>query len=114
MDQLVIEGFSEKWFRRKANDLGRNIDTGMHALKLAEECLKGAGIELDRTYRLMTPFHDVHNARSLLKGHALGSEAAAIKKQALQEFGNYRHHFEHLCTVLDESLEVLIDVFTKI
>ena len=86
----------------------------MHALKLAEECLKGAGIEFDRAYRLVTPFHDVHNARSLLKGHALGSEAAAIKKQALQEFGNYRHHFEHLCTVLGlKSLEVLIDVFTK-
>lgn len=109
LDQLVVEGLEEKWLRRKARELGRNPAPQGRALKLTEECLIALGFEADHAYQLMSPFHEIHTLRSKLKGHASGSEAEAIKTQALQKFGSYRKHFEHLCTECDESLQIIIE-----
>jgi len=111
LDQLVIEGFEEKWLRQKANTLGRSPNPQLRPLKLAEECLIGTGFEEDHAHKLMSPFHDIHNLRSVLKGHATGSEAAEIKKQALKNFGSFRKHFETICAHCDESLEIVIQAF---
>ncbi len=108
LDQLVIEGFEEKWLRRKATELGRNPDVKLRELKLAEQCLIGLGFEDDHARKIMSPFHDVHNLRSVLKGHAGGSEAEEIRRDVLKEFGSFRKHFEYLCSSCDESLDVLI------
>ncbi|MCK4827639.1 hypothetical protein KA005_68560, partial [bacterium] len=43
LDQLVVEGFEEKWLRNKAKVLGRNPDIKLRGLKLIEECLVGLG-----------------------------------------------------------------------
>ena len=113
LDQLLIEGLEEKWLRRKAKELGRNPDDKIRALKLIEECLIAVGFEEVHAYKLMSPFHEVHNLRSTLKGHASGSEAEEVKKQALQKFGSFRQHFEHICAECDESLETIINAFHK-
>ena len=59
----------------------------------------------------MSPFHEVHNLRSILKGHTTGSEADKIRHDALQKFGSYRKHFEHICAGCDESMETIIESF---
>ena len=100
--------------RKKAKELGRNPDTKLRELKLTEECLVAVGFEDDHAHQLMSPFHDVHNLRSILKGHASGSEAKKIRKQALQQFGSFRRHFEHLCAECDDSLETIIEAFHEL
>jgi hypothetical protein len=113
LDQLVVEGFNEKWLRHKAKKLGRTPDIISRSLKLMEECLIGIGFENEHAYKLMSPFHEVHNLRSVLKGHATGSEATEIKKNALKEFGSFRKHFEHICTEIDENLETITEALQE-
>lgn len=113
LDQLIVEGFDEKWLRQKAKELDRNPDIKLRALKLMEECLIGLGFEEDHAHKIMSPFHDAHNLRSILKGHANGDEASKLKKQTLQEFGTFRQHFMHLCGSCDESLETIIKAFVN-
>lgn len=111
LDQLLIEGFEEKWLRRKAQDLGRTPDDRFRSLKLIEECLVGVAFDEDHARRILGPFHDVHNLRSKLKGHTSGQEAAQIRKDALRDFGSFRKHFENLCTRCDDSLKMIINAF---
>lgn len=111
LDQLVVEGFEEKWLKQKSKELGRNPDIRFRSLKLLEECLIGFGFEKDHAFKLLSPFHEVHNLRSVLKGHASGSEAMKEKKRALENFGSFRKHFENICTECDESLETIIEAF---
>lgn len=114
LDQLVVEGLEEKWLRKKAKELGRDPGIKLRGLKLTEECLVAVGFEDDHAHQLMSPFHEIHNLRSILKGHASGSEAEKIRKQSLQQFGSFRQHFEHLCAECDESLETIIEAFQEL
>ena len=114
LDQLLIEGFKEKWFRQKAKDLGREIDIKWRALKLVVECLIGIGFDEDHASQLIQPFKKVHDLRSKLKGHVSGNEAEEIRKQVLSEFKSFRKHFEHLCAKCDENLEMIIKAFQEL
>lgn len=111
LDQLVVEGFEEKWLQRKVKELGRNPDIKSRGLKLVEECLIGVGFEEDHAHQIMSPFHNVHNLRSKLKGHASGIEAAELRKKAVKEFGSFRQHYKNLCAECDESLGIIIKAF---
>lgn len=111
LDQLVIEGFEEKWLKARAKILGRNIKDNLRALKLIEECLIGIDFEADHARQIMSSFHEIHNLRSKVKGHTSGQEADTLRKAALQKFGSFRKHFEHICSECDESLDVLINAF---
>ena len=113
LDQLVVEGFEERWLRNKAKELGRNPDIKLRGLKLIEECLVGFGFEEDHAHQLMSPFHKIHNLRSILKGHATGDDAEKIRRQSLEQFGSFRQHFEQLCTDCDESLGTIIEAFKE-
>jgi hypothetical protein len=104
LDKLLVEGFEEKWLRRKAEELGRSQKMQVRSLKLMEECLIGLGFEEDHARQIMAPLHDVHNLRSELKGHATGDEARRIRASAISEHGSYRRHFETLCARCDESM----------
>ncbi len=104
LDKLLVEGFEERWLRRKAEELGRSPKMQTRSLKLIEECLIGLGFEEDHARQIMSPLHDVHNLRSELKGHATGNEARRIRAAAISKRGTYRKHFEALCAGCDESL----------
>ncbi len=99
--------------RNKAKDLGRTPNIKLRGLKLAEECLIAVGFEDEHAHQLMSPFHEIHNLRSILKGHSSGSEAEKIRSQALQRFGSFRQHFRNLCTECDDSLEIIIEAFRE-
>ncbi|MCJ7616647.1 MAG: hypothetical protein MUO43_08945, partial [Desulfobacterales bacterium] len=113
LDQLVVEGLEEKWLRNKAKELGRNPDIKLRGLKLTEECLVGFGFEEEHAHQLISPFHEIHNLRSILKGHASGDDAENIKRQSLKQFGSFRQHFEHLCAECDDSIETIIEAFRE-
>lgn len=112
LDQLVVEGLEEKWLRKKAEELGRKPDNKLRSLKLLEECLIGFGFDPDHAHKIMSPFHDIHNYRSVLKGHAAGEEAKIMRNQALNDFGTFRKHYESLCSKCEESLGIIIEEFS--
>jgi hypothetical protein len=45
LDKLLVEGFEERWLRKKAAELGCSPDVRARSLKLMEECLIGLGFE---------------------------------------------------------------------
>ena len=111
LDQLVVEGFVERWLRKKAQDLGRAPDTTLRSLKLVEECLVALGHEEDHARAITAPLQEVHYLRSKVKGHAGGEEATEIKKQTLGTHGSYRKQYEAMCTRIDESMRTIRDAF---
>jgi len=111
LDQLIVEGFDEKWLKRKSTELGRNPDIKSRGLKLIEECLIGFGFDEDHAHSIMSPLHELHNLRSKLRGHASGDEAAELRKIALKKFGSYRQHYIDLCARCDESLGIIAQAF---
>lgn len=114
LDQLIIEGLEEKWLRKKAKDLKLNPDARLRALKLIEIILVHVGFEADHAREIMTPFHVIHNARSILKGHTLGTEAEELRKNAISDYGSYKNHYEKICTDCDESLEIITNALSEV
>ena len=111
LDQLLVEGFEEKWLRTQARNLGRNPNPKFRSLKLIEECLVGVDFDEDHARQIIDPFRKIHHLRSKLKGHTFGQEAEMIRKTSLAKFGSFHKHFEHICAECDESLEIVIEAF---
>lgn len=114
LDQLLVEGLEEKWLRNKAKELKINPDARLRALKLMEAILVAIDFEESHSREIMTPFHTVHNLRSILKGHTSGSESEKIKKEALSVHGSFRRHFEKVCSDCDESIEIIAEAFKEL
>lgn len=113
LDQLVVEGLNQKWLKEKATELGQKPSATMRQLKLLEACLVGLGFEEEHARNLMGPFHELHNLRSLVRGHRWGSAATSESKRILKEFGEYKNHFKSLCQSCDESLELIVAGFSE-
>jgi hypothetical protein len=114
LDQLLVEGLEEKWLRNKAKELKINPDARLRALKLMEAILVAIDFEESHSREIMTPFHTVHNLRSILKGHTSGTESDKIKKEALSVHGSLRKHFEKVCIDCDESIEIIAEAFKEL
>lgn len=114
LDQLLVEGFEEKWFREKALMLGRPGELSFRSLKLTEECLIGLGFEADHASTLLAPLRELHDRRSKLKGHVAGQEAAEIKRKAVADFGSYKGHFRALARSCDESIRTIAEALANI
>ncbi len=113
LNQLLVEGLDQKWLKAKAMELGETPSATMRQLKLLERCLVGLGFEEEHAHDLMSPFHELHNLRSLVRGHRWGSEATSESKRVLKEFGEYKAHFTSLCQSCDESLELIVAGFSE-
>lgn len=114
LDQVMIEGFNEKWLKKKTAELGILTDPSFRSLKLIEELLLGFGYEEDHAKSIMSPFREIHNLRSKLKGHTSGEEAALLRKNALIQFRSYYMHYRNLISECIESLEILKDAFSQV
>jgi hypothetical protein len=114
LDQLIVEGFETKWLRNKAQSLGRTPDPTFRSLRLVEECLIAVGFAEEDAKNLVAPLKETHDLRSKAKGHASGAEAAAIKRQILNEHGEYKRYFRLLCQRCDESIRAIAEAFQKI
>ena len=111
LDKSIVEGLQEKWLRRKAQELGRNLDDRVRALKALEECLVGLQFEADHARTLLTPLHEVHNLRSEQKSHPAGASARETREKILSEYRTYRNHFIAQCRSCLESMTVIDRAF---
>ena len=111
LDQMLVEGFKEKWLRRKAGELGRSPKEQDRSLVLLEECLAGLGFEEGHARSIVSPLRELHNLRDKLGAHAPGKTAEKLKKEALSEHGSYRNHYKALVTECNETVRILIKAF---
>ena len=72
-----------------------------------EECLIGLDFEEEHVREIMSPFHEVHNFRSLMKGHSPSNDSKKFEKLALKKHGSFKRHFRNLCEQVDDALEVI-------
>lgn len=110
LDQLIVEGFEEKWLREKAKSLGRKPEPRFRSLKLVEECLAGLGFEEDHARSIVAPFSELHDMRNKFE-HAEGKEARNLAKKARKYPGGYRAHYKDLAAGCDEALGTLTEAF---
>ncbi|WP_421724781.1 hypothetical protein [Bauldia sp.] len=113
LDQLVVEGFSERWLRKRATELGRSPRAQFRSLKLVEECLVGMDFEDDHASHIVRPLHDLHGLRNKLKGHASGQSAQSIKSSVLAQHKSYRDHFRHLAGECNEAIGIIDEAFSS-
>ncbi len=111
LDQLLVEGFEEKWLRRKAKKLGRDPKQEDRSLNLLEECLTGLGFEEDHTSSIVSPLREVRYLRNKLKGHVLRKDAEELKKKAVAEHGSYLKQYKNLAAECDEAVLTLTKAF---
>jgi len=111
LDQLVVEGFEEKYLRKKAESLGRKPDPKLRSLQLVEDCLQALGCDEERSKELVAPLRRLHNMRSKLKGHASGDSAIEIRKEVLTNHQTYRKHFESICLACTDSIRTIMEAF---
>jgi hypothetical protein len=114
LDQLLVEGFDERWLRQQATRLGRNPESQFRSLKLIEECLVGLGFEPDHAASIVAPMRELHDLRTKLKGHAAGTSAAELQSKALSTYGSYREHFKNLCASCDEGIQEIRHAFARL
>lgn len=106
-DQLVVEGFNEKWLRTKAKGLNAQIEDKHRALKLLEQILISQGFDEDHAKDIMAVFHEIHNLRSEVKGHSTGKTAEQRRIAVLREYSNFKTHFDSLSERALESLTII-------
>ena len=114
LDQLVVEGLVQRALRERMTRLGRKFEKSWASLKLAEECLIGAGTGTEEAKSILAPLRRVHELRTKVRGHAASTERAKEAKTARKEHGTFRDHFKMLVEGCDESLATLIDDFEPI
>jgi hypothetical protein len=103
-----------RWLRTQAQSLGRVPDVSFGSLKLVEECLIGLGFAEDHAKTVVAALRQAHELRSKVKGHASGSDADAIRRKILKEFGTYKSHLWELCQKCDESIRMIAEAFKKV
>lgn len=111
LDQLVVEGFQERWLRKKASELGCTPEANWRSLKLVEQCLMKLDFEVEHAELIILPLRELHQLRSKVKGHASNDMARSISLDVVKKFGGYREHFEHLSKECDESIRIITEAF---
>ena len=104
LDQFLVEGFVVKDLRRAVRELGRTVEKEWGSLKLLEECLVGRGLDEEEAKGMVRPLRDVHEHRSVVKGHSAASRKQELAKAAVKTHGSFRAHFKVLVGRCDWAL----------
>jgi hypothetical protein len=112
LDKVLVEGFEAGWLKAKASDLKQKTLTSDGSLALTETCLRGLGFDDEQAKSTVAPLRTLHHLRTKLKGHVAGSEANALRQEALAEHGTYRNHFEDLCSRCDAAMKRIAEAFS--
>ena len=80
LDQLIIEGFRNKWLRSKAKSMSDDFNVQYKSLKTIEIILISKDVSHDAAKGLMKPLKDVHELRTKLKGHLCNNDKKMIKR----------------------------------
>jgi hypothetical protein len=114
LDQLVIEGFEEKWAKKQAEALARKPEGKSRSMKLVEECLVGLGFDSEQAKHTMSGLQEVHSLRSKQKGHASGEEGRKIRQNIIKKHRSYKAHFHDLCGRIDKALIDIEEALGKV
>jgi hypothetical protein len=112
LDKVLVEGFEVGWLKAKASELKQKTLASDGSLALTEQCLRGLGFDEEQAKSTVAPLRTLHHLRSKLKGHVAGSEANALRQEALGEHGTYRNHFEDLCSRCDAAMKRIAEAFS--
>jgi hypothetical protein len=112
LDKLLVEGFEEKWLRKKAIELGQTPLANDRSLALVAKCLLGLGFDAEHANDTVSPLRTLHYLRTKLKGHAGGNEADSIRKTELAKHGSFRKHFEILCGDCDMAMQRIAEALS--
>ena len=107
-DQLLIEGLDQRAWRLIAESTGRPIETKWQSIKLIEEYLIGSGLDEQDAKDAIRSFREVHDLRTVAKGHSARRSKTAAIRQALNNHGSFRRHFEHLASKCDTTLDLVM------
>ena len=113
LDQLVVEGFEEKWLRKFALRLGRTPNPKMRSLALLEECLIGIGVEDENARSIVFPLRRLSEHRNKLRGHAAVNSARLLKSQAFESYGGYREQYTSLVAECDAAIKFVIEILPE-
>ena len=103
---VVIEGFQVKAIRALLERQGIPFKQEDRSLTLLEKLMNGPGKVTEEEIKL-NGLRQVQRVRTLTRSHRGGSEGESIRREALNVFGTYRKHFEHICETVAEELEMI-------
>jgi hypothetical protein len=113
LDQLFVEGFKAKELKALALRLNRAIEPQWGSLKLLEECLAGSGLDGEEVATTIAPIKELHELRTIVKGHAASNKRKEREKQAIAGAGSFRAHFAQLAAGCDSALETVVAALSK-
>ena len=102
MSKLINEGFNVKVIRSEMDKKSISYDNKEGSLSLLEKLI---GHE-DEEKRL-EGLRESQLIRTKVKGHSNGIEAKKIEKNVLKEHKTFKAHFEHICTLIFEELNLI-------
>lgn len=98
--KLLVEGFQTKPIRRRLDERGVKYDNQTGTLALLEQLSEH---HLGKKTRL-DGLRTVQGIRSKVRGHASGSEAKQIAKDAIAGHETFARHFQHVCSQVADEL----------
>ena len=101
---LAIEGFDQKWLRRRVEAAGETPDQADKSLGLLERILRTEQPEERETK--LEALRELQWVRTL-GSHARGSDARRFLAGIGERDGSYRAHFEELCDRIDRELDTI-------
>ena len=101
---LAIEGFDQKWLRRRAEAAGETPDQAEKSLRLLERILRREEPEERETK--LEALRELQRVRTLVS-HTRGSNARRFLAKIEERDGSYRAHFEELCERIDRELNMI-------
>lgn len=113
LDQLVVEGFSRRYFKIKAEGLGIGVDLQWGSLKLIGEVLLHQQVNNDEINAVVTPLRLLHDLRSKMKGHVSGSAANAMRDGLIAEHGSLKSQYRALAGDCDRAMALLTEFADK-
>jgi len=100
----INESLCQRFFRDEAVKAGRVVEDQWRAIKLAEEAMRGRGIDAAEIEAIVNPLRDLQNLRTKLDAHSAGDEAAAIRSQLLSDHKTPDGHITDLAARLEKAL----------
>ena len=109
LDQLVVEGFSQKSVRDRLSARRQAFDKSWGSLRLIQELLVAQGYAPTDAADAMEPLRRLHFLRSKVKGHAAVVERDQLIVQARTDFGSLKDHFVQLAADCQQAFSTARD-----
>lgn len=106
LSKLVIEGFNVKAIRLKLDEKSISYTSEEKSIGLLEGLIK----EVSDSEKL-TGLRTSQLIRTKVKGHSNGSDAKKLEKDALNQHKTFKKHFEYVCSLISDELNLIEDTF---